>query len=63
MLCKKQIQTKSEVFETTHDIVQKSNFAINEIIGSVATNEMSPDLGSRWSHKQKKEQFLTIDRF
>ena len=63
MLCKKQIQTKSEVFETTHDIVQKANFAFNEIIGSVATNEISPDLGSRWSHEQKKEQFLTIDRF
>ena len=63
MLWKKQIQTKSEVFETTHHIVQIANFAFNEIIGSVATNEISPNLGSRWSHEQKKEQFLTIDRF
>ena len=63
MLCKKQIQTKSEVFETTHDIVQKANFAFNEIIGSAAANEISPNLGGRWSHEQKKEQFLTIDRF
>ena len=63
MLCKKKIQTKSNVFETTHDIVQKANFAFNEIIGSAAANEVSPDLGSKWSHEQKKEQFLTIDRF
>ena len=63
MLYKKQIQTKSNVFETTHDIVQKANFAFNEIIGSAAANEVSPDLGSKWSHEQKKEQFLTIDRF
>lgn len=63
MLCKKQIQTKSDVFETTHDIVQKANFAFNEIIGSAAANEISPNLGCRWSHEQKKEQFLTIDRF
>ena len=63
MLWKKQIQTKSEVFETTHHIVQKANFAFNEVIGSVAANEISPDLGSRWSHEQKEEQFLTIDRF
>ena len=63
MLCKKQTQTKSDVFETTHDIVQKANFAFNEIIGSAAANEISPNLGSRWSHEQKKEQFLTIDRF
>ena len=63
MLCNKQIQTKSEVFETTHDIVQKANFALNEVIGSVAANEISPNLGCRWSHEQKKEQFLTIDRF
>ena len=62
MLCKKQIQTKSDVFETTNDIVQKANFAFNEIIGSVAGSEISPNLG-RWSLKQKKEQFLTIDRF
>ncbi len=63
MLYKKQIQTKSNVFETTHDIVQKANCAFNEIIGSAAANEVSPDLGSKWSHEQKKEQFLTIDRF
>ncbi len=67
MLCKKQIHTKSEVFETTKDIVQKANFAFNEIIGSVAANEISPNLGrpnlGRWSLEQKKEQFLTIDRF
>ena len=63
MLCKKQIHTKSDVFETTHDIVQKANFAFNEIIGSAAANEISPNLGSRWIHEQKKEQFLTIDRF
>ena len=62
MLCKKQIQTKSDVFET-NDIVQKANIAFNEIIGSAAVNEKSPNLGSRWSHEQKKEQFLTIDRF
>ena len=62
MLCKKQIQTKSDFFETTNDIVQKANFAFNEIIGSVAVNEITPNLG-RWSHEQKKEQFLTIDRF
>ena len=62
MLCKKQIQTKSDVFETTNDIVQKANFAFNEIIGSVAANEISPNLG-RWSLEQKKEQFLTIERF
>ena len=53
MLCKKQIQTKSDVFETTHDIVQKANFAYNEIIGSVAANEISPNLGCSWSHEQK----------
>ena len=64
MLCKKQIHTKSDVFETTNDIVQKANFAFNEIIGSGAANEISPNLlGSSWSHEQKKEQFLTIDRF
>ena len=63
MLCKKQIQTKSDVFETTHDIVQKANFASNEVIGSVAANEISPSMGCRWSHEQKKEQFLTIARF
>ena len=63
MLCKKQIQTKSVVFETTHDIVQTAIFAFNEIIGPVAADEISPDLGSRWSPEQKKEQFLTIDRF
>ena len=63
MLCKKQIQTKSELFETTYDIVKKANFAFDEIIGSVAADEISPDIGSRWSHEQKKEQFLTIDRF
>ena len=63
MLCKKQIQTKSDVFETTNDIVQKANFALNEIIGSVAANEISPNLDISWSHEQKKEQFLTIDRF
>ena len=63
MLCKKQIQTKSDVFETTYDIVQKANFAFSEVIGSVAANEISPNLGCRWSHEQKKEQFLTIDRF
>ena len=63
MLCKKQIQTKSDVFETTHDNFQKANFALNELIGSVAANEISPNLGCRWSHEQKKEQFLTIDRF
>ena len=63
MLCKKQIQTKSNVVETTHDIVRKANFAFNDIIGSAAANEVSPDLGSKWSHEQKKEQFLTIDRF
>lgn len=62
MLCKKQIQTKSDVFETTNDIVQKANFAFNEIIGSVAANEISPNLGM-WSLEQKKDQFLTIDRF
>ena len=50
---------KFEIF----DIVQKANFAFNEIIGSVAANEISPNLGSSWSHEQKKEQFLTIDRF
>ena len=61
MLCKKQIQTKSDVFETTNDIVQKANFALNEIIGSVAVKEISPNL-RRWSLEQKKEQFLTIDR-
>ena len=43
MLCKKQIQTKSDVFETTYDIVQKANFALNEVIGSVAANEISPN--------------------
>ena len=63
MLCKKQIQTKSDVSETTNDIVQKVNFAFNEIMGSVAANEISPNLVSNWSHEQKKEQFLTIDRF
>ena len=63
MLCKKQIQTKSHVFETTNDIVQKANFEFNEIIGSVAANEISLNLGSSWNHEQKKEQFLTIDRF
>ena len=63
MLCKKQIQTKSDVFEPTHDIVQKANLAFNEVIGSVAVNEISPNLGTRWSNEQKKEQFLTIDRF
>ena len=63
MLCKKQIQTKSDFLETTNEIVQKANFAFNEIIGSVAANEISPNLGSSWSHEQKKEQFLTIDRF
>ena len=62
MLCKKQIQTKSDVFETTNDIVQKANFAFNEMIGSVAASEISPNFG-RWSLEQKKEQFLTIDRF
>ena len=62
MLCKKQIQTKSDVFETTNEIVQKANFTFNEIIGSAAANEIPPDLG-RWSLEQKKEQFLTIDRF
>jgi hypothetical protein len=62
MLCKKQILTKSDVFETTNDIVQKANFAFNEMIGFVAVNEISPNLG-RWSLEQKKEQFLTIDRF
>ena len=62
MLCKKQIQTKSDVFETTNDIVQKTNFAFNEIIGCVAANEISPNI-RRWSLEQKKEQFLTIDRF
>ena len=39
MLCKKQTQTKSDVFETTNDIVQKANFAFNEIIGSVAAKK------------------------
>ena len=63
MLGKNLVQKKSDVFETTHDIVQKANFAFNEIIGSAAANEISPNLGSRWSHEQKKEQFLTIDRF
>ena len=63
MLCKEQIQTQSDVFETKNDIVQKASFAFNEIIGSVAASEISPNLGSSWSHKQKKEQFLTIDRF
>ena len=62
MLRKKQIQTQSDVFETKNDIVQKANFAFNEIIRSVAANEISPNLG-RWSLEQKKEQFLTIDRF
>ena len=62
MLCKKQILTKSDVFETTNDIVQKANFAFNEMIGSVAASEISPNLG-RWSLDQKREQFLTIDRF
>ena len=63
MLCKNQIQTKSDIFETTNDIVQRANFTFNEIIGSVAANEISPSLGNNWSHEQKKEQFLTIDRF
>ena len=58
MLCKKQIQTKSDVFETTNDIVQKANFAFNEIIGSVAADEISLDIGSMWSHEQKKSNFL-----
>jgi hypothetical protein len=62
MLGKNLVQKKSDVFET-NDIVQKANFAFNEIIGSVAANEISPNLGSSWSHEQKKEQFLTIDRF
>tara|TARA_B100001939_G_C16440854_1_gene404737 strand:- start:275 stop:463 length:189 start_codon:yes stop_codon:yes gene_type:complete len=62
MLCKKQILNKSDVFETTNDIVQKANFAFNEMIGSVAASEISPNVG-RWSLEQKKEQFLTIDRF
>ena len=63
MLCKNKIQTNSDVFETTNDIVRKTNFAFNEIIGSVAANGISPNLGSSSSHGQKKEQFLTIDRF
>ena len=62
MLGKNLVQKKSDVFET-NDIVQKANFAFNEILGSVAANEISPNLGSSWSHEQKKEQFLTIDRF
>ena len=62
MLCKKQIRTKSDVFETTKDIVQKAHFACSEMIGSVAASEISTNLG-RWSLEQKKEQFLTIDRF
>ena len=62
MLCKKQILNKSDVFEMTNDIVQKANFAFNEMIGSVAASEISPNVG-RWSLEQKKEQFLTIDRF
>ncbi len=61
MLGKNLVQKKSDVFET-NDIVQKANIAFNEIIGSVAVNEISPNLG-RWSLEQKKEQFLTIDRF
>ena len=61
MLCKNLVQKKSDVFET-NDIVQKANIAFNEIIGSAAVNEISPNLG-RWSLEQKKEQFLTIDRF
>ena len=63
MLRKKQIQTQSDVFETKNDIVQKANFSFNEIIGSVAANEISHNLDISWSHEQKKEQFLTIDRF
>ena len=62
MLCEKQIQTKSDVFETTNELAQKANFAFSEIIGSLTANEISPNLG-RWSPEQKKEQFLTIDRF
>ena len=61
MLCKNLVQKKSDVFET-NDIVQKANIAFNEIIGSAAVNEISRNLG-RWSLEQKKEQFLTIDRF
>ena len=61
MLGKNLVQKKSDVFET-NDIVQKANIAFNEIIGSAAANEISPNLG-RWSLEQKKEQFLTIDRF
>ncbi len=61
MLGKNLVQKKSDVFET-NDIVQKANIAFNEIIGSAAVNEISPNL-SRWSLEQKKEQFLTIDRF
>ena len=62
MLGKNLVQKKSDIFES-NDIVQKANFAFNEVIGSVAANEISPNLGCRWSHEQKKEQFLTIDRF
>ena len=56
MLGKNLVQKKSDVFET-NDIVQKANIAFNEIIGSAAVNEISPNLG-RWSLEQKKEQFL-----